>query len=446
MRKDNGDWVDINPCWDGNRVVGAPYNLIKDGDKITVTDKTTGNVSVIEILSVSPSGIKSEIVLENTRIHFRHTLPSDKIPFEAQFKVTGEIPLSTRAFDDEGELELKTSLVDGILVEKLSQVRDKETKELRTAKGNIRIDPTLTVQPSGKDTKFYEDAPDTNYGSDVALNTGTAGGATYRNHVVLEFDISGLPSDAILDAATLYLYYYDWAFNNPNGRTIWAYKLTRTDWVEAEATWNSYKTGSNWTTSGGDYVTSNPSGGSTTVPANFSWMTWGVLAIVQDAYDSSIAAEFLIKDGSEEDSTRYIPRWYSNDYTDDTSLRPKLIIEYTEVQEISAPALAMSQTTVAPTLAGSDVATTQAPVTSQSFSTVLAGLSGSGVAEISAPATAQAFIVIAGGVGAGVLEITAPVLSQGMAVVQPYLSHQLTSILDRITDLEAQVGKKGFTL
>jgi len=115
------------------------------------------------------------------------------------------------------------------------------------------------------------------------------------------------------------------------------------------------------------------------------------------------------------------------------------------IVSISAPAVAQSFTRPAGSLIGSGVATIQAPVTSQSFSAVLAGLSGSGVAEISAPAIAQAFIVVAGNVGI-LLEINAPVLSQGMTVVQPYLSRQLTSILDRIADLEAQVEKKGFTL
>jgi len=111
-------------------------------------------------------------------------------------------------------------------------------------------------------------------------------------------------------------------------------------------------------------------------------------------------------------------------------------------QNISAPALAMSQISVAPTLAGSGTANIQAPASSQSIASVVASLTGSGVAEIlapseamamaevvaslvgsgvasiSAPAISQAFVVVVAGVGnLGVIEIPAPVLSQGITTV-----------------------------
>ncbi|GAH07096.1 unnamed protein product, partial [marine sediment metagenome] len=112
--------------------------------------------------------------------------------------------------------------------------------------------------------------------------------------------------------------------------TVWAYKLTRTDWVELEATWNIYKTASNWTAPGGDYVTSSPVGGSIVFPAGFGWMTWNVLAIVQDAYGGSIPAEFLVKFETEGlASGGSQPAFHSKNFTDDTDLQPKLVIDYT---------------------------------------------------------------------------------------------------------------------
>ncbi|GAJ21220.1 unnamed protein product, partial [marine sediment metagenome] len=154
----------------------------------------------------------------------------------------------------------------------------------------IDVDPTeLVVQPPAKDTDLQEIAPDGNHGYLIELWLNNGANAAQRP--ILEFDISELPGGATIISASLELYYYSYTLFDPDGLTIWAYKLTRTDWVELQATWNSYKTGSAWTAAGGDYVTSDPAGGSTTFPADYGWMTWNVLAIAQDAYDGSNPAE-----------------------------------------------------------------------------------------------------------------------------------------------------------
>lgn len=215
------------------------------------------------------------------------------------------------------------------------EIIEKRTRNSKTyylGKNRYRLevygnDPTLTVQPSAKDTYLYSPDPDGNYGTDAQLRLNDK--SIYTQRPILEFDISDLPAGATLISATLQLYYF-YCDAPSAGKTVWAYKLTRTNWVETEATWNSYKTGSSWTTKGGDYVTFNPSGGKTTVPASFGWMSWGVLAIVQDAYDSANPAEFLVKFETEElPSGGVLVIFHSNNYTGDASLCPKLVIEYT---------------------------------------------------------------------------------------------------------------------
>lgn len=194
----------------------------------------------------------------------------------------------------------------------------------------------LTVQPSTKDNYLNEGSANTNYGTSISIGVRDQLNITYR--CPIEFDISAIPAGQQIDVATLQLYYVDYSANgyiDPVGKTVWAYKLSRTDWVEDESTWNIYKTGSNWTAAGGDYVTSSPSGGSTVFPAGYGWMSWNVLAIVRDAYPAAVV-EFLVKLATEGLSSNYSRAWWrSNDFAPyDPTLCPKLYIEYSAVAPV----------------------------------------------------------------------------------------------------------------
>lgn len=185
--------------------------------------------------------------------------------------------------------------------------------------------PTLTM-PSSKDTFLRGNDAASNFGNMIMLflfgNPGTI------NRSLLEFDISGLPVECVINSATLMLYYYSFAPPDPVGKITWAYKLTRTDWVELEATWNIYKAASNWTAGGGDYVIAGPVGGSVAIPAGYGWMSWNVLAIVQDAFDNTDPVEILVKYENEAGGSSDT-RFHSNEYITDPSRRPKLVINYT---------------------------------------------------------------------------------------------------------------------
>jgi len=319
-------WKDIDLTIRDNRLTTVPYELTIEGNRVTFRDKKTGEVSTLELLSVKPAGLKFEIIPFNEGISFQHTLPVDRVPFEAKFRVIGKGNLTTKAFDDAGELDLETSFVGNILTERLSAIKDKDTGLKRAAVGRIRIDPTLTVQPSAKDNSIYKGSATANYGDETKIQIYDHGNWRYR--AISEFDISSLPAEATLSSASLRFYYYEYATSDPVGKTVWQYKITRTDWVEMEATWNIYKTDSDWTTAGGDYVTANPDGGSVTMPSSYGWVSWDVFAIVQDAYDNSNPAEFLVMYEEETAVPYSMARFYSKDYVDNTSLRPKLIIDY----------------------------------------------------------------------------------------------------------------------
>ena len=190
-----------------------------------------------------------------------------------------------------------------------------------------------TYQPSGKDNSLVEVTPTTNYGAATPLWMNNRALGLNAQRPILEFDISDIPANATFSQGDLQLYHYNnySAGRNPNGKQTDAFKLTRTDWVETESTWLIYKTDSSWTTAGGDFVTTNPSGGSTNFGEDYGWLTWNILAITQDAYSNSNSVEVLVKftlenaaPGSETGAN-----FHSREYTDNTSLRPKLTVTYT---------------------------------------------------------------------------------------------------------------------
>lgn len=189
------------------------------------------------------------------------------------------------------------------------------------------IDPTYTFQPSAAETYLNQSAPNGTDGAETLLYVENGSG--YRLRSLLKFDTSSqIPQAATINSATLSLYFYGLQGSDPHGRTYWAYRITQTGWVETQATWNSYKSGSAWTAAGGDYTATN--GASVVMPSSFGWVNWTVTAQVQTAVTSvSGVAHFLIKDGTE-NSGDYGAIFYSRRYSS-TTYRPKLYVDWTSI-------------------------------------------------------------------------------------------------------------------
>lgn len=201
--------IDLTPDANGN-TTKAPYELTRDGNRYSFKDKQTGEIATIERTSVFPPGIPFEIIPEFSAVRFRHVLPNNKVPFEAQFKVTGRSPV-TRAFDDDGELELDTTFVDGVLTEKLLQIKDKRTGLIRPATGQIKVDPTLNLQvgASADDCFVYIDFIDGEwvwqgtYNADPNFGVGNNGGNARRYGGGIRFLNVTIPVGATITAASL---------------------------------------------------------------------------------------------------------------------------------------------------------------------------------------------------------------------------------------------------
>jgi hypothetical protein len=155
------------------------------------------------------------------------------------------------------------------------------------------------------------------------------GFTTGRYIALLKFDISArIPAGTTIDSAVLSLYDHTPA---ATGRTINCYRIRRGDWSAAQATWNTYKTGSNWGTAGAfstttDHDTTNSV--SSTSPTTAGWQSWTITAQVQSALDSySGIVHLRLNDPNSNQNV--FNQYHASAYTTDLTLRPKLVITYT---------------------------------------------------------------------------------------------------------------------
>lgn len=125
--------------------------------------------------------------------------------------------------------------------------------------------PVFTSQLPSKDC--YLDGANATTNRDLGvIAVGENNGATQVLRGLIHFDLSSIPTNAVVSAATLTLTIN--AEASDNARTINAYRVLRV-WVENQATWNVYSTGNNWGTAGCSNTTSDreaASAGSGTQP------------------------------------------------------------------------------------------------------------------------------------------------------------------------------------
>lgn len=113
------------------------------------------------------------------------------------------------------------------------------------------IDPTLSLQPDatdGLDTYIRSGVTTANHGADTDVRVGESTAAVDIYRGLFKFDLSTLPSAAVISAATFSLFAV--TDRSANDRTYRVFRQKRA-WVEAQATWDEYSTGNAWQTAGG---------------------------------------------------------------------------------------------------------------------------------------------------------------------------------------------------
>ena len=344
-----------------NRIDKAPYILIVDKNQVYVKDRKTGAESVVEIdsigdtnLSLSSFSAKSDglylpevskdvdfkLITSDNRVRFQRIIKSEAGLKEAAFKISGSIPVSYHAVDADGDsFNVETYLDKGRLIEtftpeKTISTLDKDSKWVQSVvpvKYPIKIDPTLTIQPTSRDCPIAQAAATTNYENTEGVGCRNTSGTSIRS--LMYFSLADIPVGAVIDTATLSLYYYAYLAGTKKctgSETITLTKVRRSDWVEAQATWNIYKTSNNWGTAGCLNATTDIDtsiSASASMLSNHGWLSFNVKNIVEDADINSV--DFNTITSINNDGVNKYPYFASKEYATNTALRPKLVIEYT---------------------------------------------------------------------------------------------------------------------
>lgn len=142
---------------------------------------------------------------------------------------------------------------------------------------------TLTTQNCNS-RNIYANDPNTGYTN----NTYDIVGNANKRVILYQFDVSEI-GKAIVSNASLKLRAIS---GSSQTMTTTIYKLRRTDWSYNQATWNIYKTGSNWGMPGASSTTSDintslAAGLSISLPNPNTVLSTSIANIVQDAIDNN---------------------------------------------------------------------------------------------------------------------------------------------------------------
>lgn len=181
-----------------------------------------------------------------------------------------------------------------------------------------------------KDTSIRWTTPTTNYGGGTRISLRTATDVNGGDLVGI-YGFTLPAGDNVIKTATLRLYYGAWEVNDPVGRTVTMIRVRRADWVEMEATWNIYKTGSNWGTAGCLNTTTDIDTSLTTslvIPSSYGWMEWDILAIAQDAIASRDRKVLVKMKDTSPDAVNFISHFWAREAEEDE--KPEIVVEYEE--------------------------------------------------------------------------------------------------------------------
>ncbi|MBK8035789.1 MAG: DNRLRE domain-containing protein [Verrucomicrobiaceae bacterium] len=253
-----------------------------------------------------------------------------------------------------------------------------------------------TALTSVADNESWSEQPTTNYGTaNVAWVARTP---SYRDRVMLRFDLSSIPSNATITSAVMTL-------NRKSGAggstAITAHRLTQA-WAETTSSWNNRSTGTPWSTPGGDGDYDATAAATTTVNANGAH-NWNITSLAQSWVNGTNANHGMLMRLQNEASSGEHEFYTREEAT--ASRRPTLSITYT-IPGLAATTTAISVApgTVTDTGSGVNVSVSMNVIATAAVTgirpsalAVIPGTRGSTATLVSGPTSSPASIGSGGG-------------------------------------------------
>ncbi len=174
---------------------------------------------------------------------------------------------------------------------------------------------------------------DINYSSEPEIRTYTWPDNNVANRGFIRWDLSGVPADATVANATLWLYYVDEEVSGiDDASTVSVYKVTRVPGFRLDlglATWNESDGFSSWPGGqDGGASTIGTATSSSTIGRTHRWVSWDVTDMVQEwvsepETNSGIAVE------ADASASSHNNRYFASGDYPDLMLRPRLLVTYT---------------------------------------------------------------------------------------------------------------------
>jgi hypothetical protein len=173
--------------------------------------------------------------------------------------------------------------------------------------------------------------PDSNLGGSQVMRVGVIGGDLLRS--AIWFNLSSIPSGVRIDDAELSLFFFripgaDLGVLRNHSVHIVQLSPTR-DWIENEVTWNDYKSGSSWSSGGGDFNATATDIKGVGAANLSSWIRFNVTKDVQAFVDTAVNNGWIIKDETE--NTNRIRRDYRSSESLQTNETPQLTVNFTDI-------------------------------------------------------------------------------------------------------------------